>query len=188
MPNHGEALEPEPTHDLDLIGRHGALAVMHAVRRRPAFRVAIAAQVGRDHGEALGQARRNLVPGEVGLRMAVQQQERRPAPARGEMNARARGLNVVGLRSQGESSQAASPSPPLLAQASPGSIEAGKIVNVGPGTSGHIGALFHHRTGASLTRARGALVSELRLATAPQKARGPEGRASSERALHTTRG
>ena len=29
MPDHGEALEPEPTHDLDLIGRHGALAVVH---------------------------------------------------------------------------------------------------------------------------------------------------------------
>src|SRR3954454_5213089 len=42
--------------------------------------------------------------------------------------------------------------------------------------------------GASLSRARGALVSELRLATASQNARGPDGGASSERALHTTPG
>jgi hypothetical protein len=34
-------------------------------------RVAIAAQIGRDHGEALGQPGRDLVPGEVGLGVAV---------------------------------------------------------------------------------------------------------------------
>ncbi|WP_256730357.1 hypothetical protein [Pseudomonas sp. ANT_H12B] len=47
---------------------------------RPAFRfgaVAIAAQVGADHGEILGQARCDLVPGQVINRIAVHQQQGR---------------------------------------------------------------------------------------------------------------
>ena len=49
--------------------------------------VAVAVQTGRDHAEAPSQAGRDLVPGEVGLGMAVQQQERWPAAASCEMNA-----------------------------------------------------------------------------------------------------
>ena len=43
--------------------------------------VAVAAQVGADDGEALGEPRRDPVPHRVRLRIAVQQQERRPAAA-----------------------------------------------------------------------------------------------------------
>ena len=42
--------------------------------------VAAAVQTGRDHAEAPSQAGRDLVPGKVGLDMAVQPHERRPAP------------------------------------------------------------------------------------------------------------
>ena len=50
---------------------------MVGVRRRPGG-AAVAAQVGRDHGEPLGQAGRDPVPHGRGLRVAVQQQQRRP--------------------------------------------------------------------------------------------------------------
>ncbi|MNR41524.1 hypothetical protein D3C85_1599190 [compost metagenome] len=43
--------------------------------------VAVAAQVGGDHGEMLGQLFGDLVPDDVGLRVPVQQQQARPAAA-----------------------------------------------------------------------------------------------------------
>ena len=59
-----KALEPESPRMTSIsIERHGALRVVGvilAVGRLAA--VAVAAQVGHDHGEALGEARRNLVP------------------------------------------------------------------------------------------------------------------------------
>lgn len=62
--------------------RHLALRVRGVpfVRRRLA-RLPVAAQVRRDHGEAPCQPRRHLVPEGVGLRIAVQQQERRAGAA-----------------------------------------------------------------------------------------------------------
>ena len=53
MPDYGESLEPEGTHDLDLIRRHGALAIVHMPSPPCGFRVAIAAKIGRDNGEPL---------------------------------------------------------------------------------------------------------------------------------------
>ena len=44
--------------------------------------VAVAAQVGGDDREALGEPRRDLVPHDVGLRVAVQEQQRRAGAAR----------------------------------------------------------------------------------------------------------
>jgi hypothetical protein len=63
-------------------------------------RVAIAAQIRRDHGEALGQPGRDLVPGEVRLRVAVQQQERRPAPACRKVDTGACGLDIADLKAR----------------------------------------------------------------------------------------
>ena len=56
--------------------------------------VAIAAQIGRYHMEALGELIGNLVPGNMGQRVAVQQQQRRPLAAMDEMNPRAAGIEV----------------------------------------------------------------------------------------------
>ena len=62
---------------------HRALGVAGVVRRRRAAcrAVAVAAQVGRDHGEPLGQGRGHPVPAGVRLRVAVQQQQRGPGAA-----------------------------------------------------------------------------------------------------------
>ena len=93
--DHGEALEAEGGHDLDLVLGHGALGigrVVVAARRLGA--VAVAAQVGQHHGEALGQARRNLVPHDVGLGVAVEQQQRRPGARLPDVDLGARGRNA----------------------------------------------------------------------------------------------
>ena len=77
-----EALEAERAHDLDLVLGHGAervVGVVAAAARLGA--VAVAAQVGRDDREVLGEPRRDLVPHDVGQRVAVQQQQRRPVAA-----------------------------------------------------------------------------------------------------------
>src|SRR5262249_18257848 len=42
----------------------------------------------------LGEARRDAVPGDMGLRVAVQQQQRRSLAAMAQMNARARRLDL----------------------------------------------------------------------------------------------
>ena len=80
----GEAVVPERAHQRHLVLRHAALGVgdmaLPAVRLAA---VAVAAQVGRDHGEALRQRRRDLAPGHVRLGMAVQQEQRRSAAADG---------------------------------------------------------------------------------------------------------
>ena len=73
-----KALEAERAHHLDLILRHRALRVVRvvlAVRRLAA--VAVAAQIGHHHGKALGEARRNLVPLDMRLRVAVDEEQRR---------------------------------------------------------------------------------------------------------------
>ncbi len=67
---------------IDLVLGERALRVGGVVRgRRRLCAVAIAAQIGNDQGEVLRQARRHLAPQHMGLRIAVQQQQRRPAAA-----------------------------------------------------------------------------------------------------------
>ncbi|MCY1301606.1 hypothetical protein D9M70_512270 [compost metagenome] len=77
-----KAREAELRHQPELVLGHGALAVALmpgiARRRRTA---AVAAQVGGDHGEVVGQRWRHPVPDQVALRMAVQQQQRRAGAA-----------------------------------------------------------------------------------------------------------
>jgi hypothetical protein len=50
--------------------------------------VSVAAQVGGDDGEALGEPRRDLVPHEVRLRVAVKEQQRRAGAAADEVDLR----------------------------------------------------------------------------------------------------
>ena len=97
----GKAIVAERVHHVDVVLRHGALRVVRvivAVRRFAA--VAVAAQVRQDDREALRQARRDLVPLDVGLRIAVDHQERRTGPADECMNRRARRLDVTRLEAR----------------------------------------------------------------------------------------
>ena len=89
-----EAVEAERRHHLDIVLRHRAERIVRVIRlARRLLAVAIAAQVGRHHGEFLRKARRELVPGEMRERIAVQQQQRRPAAAMHGHDARAGGLD-----------------------------------------------------------------------------------------------
>src|SRR4029077_1526847 len=82
-----ELLVAERAHHLDLVLRHRALGVVGVVGQAVRFlAVAVAAQVGGDHGEALRELGRDLVPDRVRLGVAVQQQERRADPALHEVD------------------------------------------------------------------------------------------------------
>jgi hypothetical protein len=87
-----EAVEAELGHRRDLVGGGRALAVAGVVVAVGGMAaVAVAAQVAGDHGEALGQPGRHLVPHEMGLRIAVQQQERRPRASAHQVDLALRG-------------------------------------------------------------------------------------------------
>src|SRR5262245_51409710 len=77
-----ELLETELAHHVHLVLRHAAERVIGVVRLAARLgAVAVAPQVRGDDGEAAGEARRDALPGEVGERIAVQEQERRPFAA-----------------------------------------------------------------------------------------------------------
>ena len=77
-----KGLKPQPGHGVNLILGHGALGVVGMVGVAGGLAaVAIAAQVGGHDGEIRGQPGGDLVPHRMGLRVAVQQQERRAAAA-----------------------------------------------------------------------------------------------------------
>ena len=89
--DHGEALEAERGHDLHLVLGHRSLGIVlvpHAAVRLAGL--AVAAQVRKHDREALGQAGRDLVPHDVGLRIAVQQEQGGTAagPAQEDLGAR----------------------------------------------------------------------------------------------------
>ena len=73
---HGKALKAELAHHQDLVVGHRALGVgiVSRTARRLAA-VAEAAQVGEDDHVVLGQDGGHVVPHDVGLRVAVQQQD-----------------------------------------------------------------------------------------------------------------
>src|SRR5436190_6053371 len=77
-------------HRLDLALGHGALGIV-AVAVKPAglFAVSVAAQVGGDHPESLRELGRDAVPDRVGLRIAVQQEQRRSHAPVDEIDRRA---------------------------------------------------------------------------------------------------
>ena len=80
VPDDVEAIVPQGGHDLDHVQRHRALGVreMLFVRVGLAAR-AVAAKIGRDNREALSDSRRDFVPDDVSLRIAVNHQQWRPA-------------------------------------------------------------------------------------------------------------
>ena len=58
-----EPLVAERGHHLDLVRRHGAERIIGmVVAARGLFGIAVAAQIGGDHGEFLRQPRREFVP------------------------------------------------------------------------------------------------------------------------------
>ena len=91
-----ETSMPERLHHVDHRGGHGALGIGRVIgagvgRRRPA----VARQV-RDHeGEVLLQLISDLVPHHVGLRVAMEQQQRRPAAARAHKDFPGRGIDPM---------------------------------------------------------------------------------------------
>jgi hypothetical protein len=100
VPGDGEPVEAERRHRLDLVERQRPLGIGREIGAGQRLRaVAIAAQIGRDDGEVLGQARRHLAPHRMGLRVAVQQQQRRAAAAGHQVDARARGLDPLPAKS-----------------------------------------------------------------------------------------
>src|SRR5580658_4676986 len=82
-----EPAEAELAHQPDLVPRHEPLGVHAAfgVRLRLG-RVSVAAQVSGHDGVVLGQAGGDLPPGQVVLRVAVQQQQRRARPGDGAVD------------------------------------------------------------------------------------------------------
>ncbi len=100
VPGREEFVVAEVAHDLDLVLRHGAErvvdVVLAAVLRPDA--VAVAAEIRGHDVEALGEAGRHPVPRDVRHRVAVQQQERRPAAAMAQVDARAGRVDVEGLK------------------------------------------------------------------------------------------
>jgi hypothetical protein len=102
-----EAVMTEGGHRLDLVDRHGPLAVRGVVvRRRGTERRAVARQVGGDDRMPLGEQRRDGVPHQMRLRIAVQQQHRWPAASDLRVQRPTRGRQLVGLEA-GEQGHAA---------------------------------------------------------------------------------
>ncbi len=82
VPGDGEAVMAKLRHDTDEVGRHRPFRVGAVVRIAAGLaEFAVAAQVGGDDGEAFGQRGSDLVPHDVRLRVAVDQQQRRAAAA-----------------------------------------------------------------------------------------------------------
>ncbi len=77
-------------HQFDLVGRHRTLRIVDAALTAGGLRrIAVPAEVAADHGESLGEARRDPVPHHVRLRVAVQQQDWRSVAADDERYLRA---------------------------------------------------------------------------------------------------
>ena len=96
VPDDIEAIETKRSHHLDQVERHRALGIgqVLGVGGRLAAG-AITAQVGRDDREALGEARRDLVPHHMSLRIAVNEEQRRAVAALHESDLRPRGLDTL---------------------------------------------------------------------------------------------
>jgi hypothetical protein len=88
-------------HHLDLVERHGAEGIVDVVLTTflRADIVAIAAQVGANDMEVLGEPACDAMPRHVGQRIAMQQQERRPVAAMAQVNARATGFDLRAVES-----------------------------------------------------------------------------------------
>ena len=95
VPGREELVEAERRHHLDVILRHRAERIVRVIRlARRLLRVAVAAEIRRHHGELPREPRRELVPGEVRERVAVQEQQRRALAAMRHNDTRPGGLDL----------------------------------------------------------------------------------------------
>src|SRR5260370_6529002 len=81
----------ELLHDLDLVLRHRPEGIVDIIFAAVfgAYAVAIAPEIGSDHMKMLGKPRRDLMPGDMGQGIAVQQQQGRAVAAVPQMDSRA---------------------------------------------------------------------------------------------------
>jgi hypothetical protein len=90
-----ESLETERAHDEQLISRRRPLGVLGVAGARSRLgAVAVTAEVGEHDGVLARQDRRDVMPDQVGLRVAVQQEERRPVPGDGAVGPDAVGVDL----------------------------------------------------------------------------------------------
>src|SRR5258708_33762517 len=91
VPGDEEFAVAELLHDLDLVLRHRPEGIVDIIFAAVfgAYAVAIAPEIGSDHMKMLGQPRRDLMPGDMGQGIAVQQQQRRAVAAVPQMDLRA---------------------------------------------------------------------------------------------------
>src|SRR5690349_8986557 len=98
---HGEPLEAEVPHDLDLIERHRALRIeLVLLVARDLAAVAVTAEIRDDDGVVACELARDGGPRDAALRRAVQEQHGRPAAADDRVNHGARGLNLLGAKAR----------------------------------------------------------------------------------------
>src|SRR6266853_2528887 len=85
-----ERFMTEGPHRLDLVLRHGALGIIRMIGKPVGLlAVSVTAKVRGDHPESLRELGRNAVPDRVGLRIAVQEEQRRSHAAMDEIDRRA---------------------------------------------------------------------------------------------------
>ncbi len=91
VPGNEEPAVAELFHHLDLVLRHRPERIVDVVGAGfvRADTVAIAPEIGGDDVEMLGETARDLAPGHMGQRVAVQQQQGRPVAAMAQVDARA---------------------------------------------------------------------------------------------------
>src|SRR5688572_3277340 len=103
VPEHGETLEAEVPHDLDLIERHRAFRVFDVGCAALDFAaIAVATQICSDDGVVAREVTRDRGPRHAALRCAVQQQHRWAAAADHGMYHGARRADLLGLESREE--------------------------------------------------------------------------------------
>jgi len=93
-----EVVKPQPLHDDHHVVRHGPFRVGRMVRGRDRATAApVAAPVGADDREVVGEQRGHLAPHEVCLREPVQEEERWAGPGPAQKNAGAARVDFGGF-------------------------------------------------------------------------------------------
>ena len=97
MPRDREVPEPKPLHDDHHVVRHGPLPIWRMIRRGDGAATApVAAKIGADDRKVAGKDRRDAASHQVGLRKAVQQEDRGPGPVRAREDSGFTGLHLGG--------------------------------------------------------------------------------------------
>jgi len=100
VPRDREPIEAQSGHERDEITCHRPLRVRCVVRRRWRLGArAVAAQVGTDDGESVGEQRSDPSPHQMRLGKAVEQQQRRSAPTPARVDRRLADVDVDRLES-----------------------------------------------------------------------------------------